>query len=235
MLEQATSLSSDKFSRLLMFVWSLWKNRNEKLWNEASQPSPVIISTTMAWYESFLQANQSTIGLSFCPAPQNKSWVPPTGNCVLLNVDGSYLPNSNIGGMGGVLRNGKGKFLAGFSSRLNFVVSAFHVELLAIQAGLKFLQTMKISCGVVHSDCLLAVQAIQGNGEDLSPLGNLIENIKDLLHTLPGILVGYAARTTNLVAHRLANFSYESNVHLEWFSNAPDFLLDALIYDFHRI
>lgn len=116
MLEQATSLSFDKFARLLMFVWTLWKNRNEKLWNEASQPSLVIISATMAWYKSFLQANQSPIGLSFCPAPQIKSWVPRTGNCVLLNVDGSYLPNSNIGGMGGVLRNEKGKFLAGFSS-----------------------------------------------------------------------------------------------------------------------
>lgn len=82
MLEQAISLSSDKFARLLMFVWSLWKNRNEKLWNEASQPSSVIISATMAWYESFLQANQSNIGLSNRSAPHSKSWVSPTGNCV---------------------------------------------------------------------------------------------------------------------------------------------------------
>lgn len=48
MLEQACSLSSDKFARLLMFIWSLWKNKNEQLWNEAAQPSPVIVSLTMA-------------------------------------------------------------------------------------------------------------------------------------------------------------------------------------------
>lgn len=120
----------------------------------------------------------------------------------LLNVDDSYLPNNNLGGLRGV-RNNQGIFLAGFSSRMNFEASAQHIELLPIQAGLQFLKVRDISCAIVHSVCLLEIEAIHGISEDLSSLGNLVEDIKDLLHALQGISVSHASKTTNLVAHRL--------------------------------
>lgn len=171
MLEQALSLSSATFARLLMFVWSLWKNRNAKLWDDVSQPSPVIISSTMAWYESFLQAN--SVGKVKQSSSGSKRWSPPT-DCVLINVDGSYISTFNIGGVGGVIRDSSGAFLAGFSYRKSFVTSAQHIELQAIHAGLQFLQAMNISSAFLHSDCLLAVQAIHGTFVDLiSCLGAL--------------------------------------------------------------
>lgn len=94
---------------------------------------------------------------------------------------------------------------------------------------------MDISCATIHSDCLLAVQAINREAEDLSSLGSLIDDIKDLLIAAPDISILHASRTTNFVAHRLANFSYESIGHSEWFSHAPEFILDALLYDCNRI
>lgn len=151
-----------------------WKNRNDKLWNDAGKTSPIIISITMAWYEEFLQANKSPTGLSRIHSQVSQHWSPPPNGCLLLNVDGSFLRSNNFGGVGGVLRSCTGDFIAGFSYRKNFVSSAQHIELLAIQAGLQFLQAMDISCATIHSDCLLAVQAINREVEDLSSLGSLI-------------------------------------------------------------
>lgn len=115
MLEQASSLSSEAFAQLLMFVWSLWKNRNDKLWNDAGKTSPIIISITMAWYEEFLQANKSPTGLSRIHSQVSQHWSPPPNGCLLLNVDGSFLSSNNFGGVGGVLRSCTGDFIAGFS------------------------------------------------------------------------------------------------------------------------
>ena len=80
--------------------------------------------------------------------------------------------------MEGALRNCLGEFIAGFSYRKNHVSSPQHIELLAIHEGIQFLQAMEVSNVVLHSDCLLAVQAINSEDEDLSPLGSLIEDIK---------------------------------------------------------
>lgn len=98
-----------------MFVWSLWKNRNDKLWNDAGKTSPIIISITMAWYEEFLQANKSPTGLSRIHSQVSQHWSPPPNGCLLLNVDGSFLSSNNFGGVGGVLRSCTGDFIAGFS------------------------------------------------------------------------------------------------------------------------
>lgn len=61
---------------------------------------------------------------------------------------------------------------------------------------------MDISSVVISRDCPLAVQALAREDEDLSVLGNLIEDVKALLNASPNILVHHAHRTTNFVAHR---------------------------------
>lgn len=63
---------------------------------------------------------------------------------------------------------------------------------------------------MVQGDCLLADQAILSSEEDMSPLGNHIEDIKDLLNASLNIFIPHANRTTNHVAHRLAQFSFDS-------------------------
>lgn len=59
MLEQAVTLSSSNFARLVMCIWSFWKNRNDKLWRNVEKPPQVLTSITMSWHEEFLQTSQS--------------------------------------------------------------------------------------------------------------------------------------------------------------------------------
>lgn len=58
---------------------------------------------------------------------------------------------------------------------------------------------MDISHVVINSDCLLVVQASFSVAEDLSPLGNLIEDIKHLLSSSPFISISHAYRNSNSV------------------------------------
>lgn len=62
----------------------------------------------------------------------------------------------------------------------------------------------RVACHYINrSISLVAVQAIVSADEDLSPLGNLIEDIENLLRVSPGFHIQHAYRTTTHVAHRI--------------------------------
>ncbi|KAL6223362.1 hypothetical protein ACLB2K_006749 [Fragaria x ananassa] len=186
----------------------------------------------MLWYEEYLKA-QSVSSSITAPTRQKlgKQWQPPSGSIVKLNVNGSFLPDVTQGGFGGVLRDSQSRFLAGFVHRMEHVSLSLHYELEAIRYGVDFLQAMHIADAVVESDCLVAVTTLNSPEDDLSPLNVLILEIKETLAANRGFSLHFAPTQTNSIAHKLANYGFESNIHLEWISHAPDFILDALMYD----
>ncbi|PRQ49528.1 putative ribonuclease H-like domain-containing protein [Rosa chinensis] len=189
----------------------------------------------MAWREVYLQATCSSATTKWARAKPSKVWATPEEGSLKLNVDGAFLASIQYGGTRGVLRNSQGQFLAGFSFRVDFVTYPLHVELLTLKNGLELLQAMQITHAPVESDCLIVVQAIASITPNLSPLSALITDIQGLLAGSEDLKLLYVPRQANTLAHRLANFNFDSNVHLDWFVNAPEFTLDALMYDFSRI
>lgn len=129
-------------------------------------------SLTISWYEEFLNSSQSAvIGHSSIPRLVQKNWSPPYEDTIKLNVDGSFIISAKF-------RDHVGSFIVGFSYRKVGVASPLHIELLAIRDGLLFLQAMGIFHAVINSDCMSAVQTSISSTEDLSSLGNLIEDIR---------------------------------------------------------
>ncbi|XP_061998920.1 uncharacterized protein LOC133716217 [Rosa rugosa] len=170
----------------MMLLWGLWKNRNDKLWNNLSKPGPAIVAHTLAWYEEFTQANKPTVQPASPKLKGRPSWNPPLPGMLHLNTDGAFVPSLNYSGMGGVIRNENGEFIAGFSSRKSHVVSALHADLLAIKHGLELIQALELT-NVIILSCLVATKAIGEPGENLSLPGILVENINDLLHELSAV------------------------------------------------
>ncbi|PRQ32559.1 putative ribonuclease H-like domain-containing protein [Rosa chinensis] len=189
----------------------------------------------MAWFEEYSQVNQATASPDRRGPTSQTLWFPPATGTLKLNVDGEFLSSIQYGGTGGVLRNDQGDFIAAFSYRAESVLSPLHAELLALKYGLDFLHAMNVTKVVMETDCLVAVQAINSSTEDLSELGALIHDIKGLVGVVGDVTVGFTPRQANRVAHRLASYSFDSNIHLDWFGHALEFVLDALMYDHYRI
>lgn len=74
MLEQASSLAPDIFAKLLMIIWSLWRNRNDKLWKNTEKPAPLLVAMRMAWYENFFQANKTVFVSSGHNSKAKRFW-----------------------------------------------------------------------------------------------------------------------------------------------------------------
>ncbi|XP_062020698.1 uncharacterized protein LOC133737092 [Rosa rugosa] len=221
-LERVTSMTLESFDKLLVLLWSIWKNRNDKLWRDRSQTGPRIVASTMAWFDEYSRANRVSEDTDRSQPVSRKKWTAPVEDVLKLNVDGAFLPSIPYGGTCGVIRNAQGLFIAEYSYR-----SAFY--------GLELLLAVNITKAVVESDCLVAVQATKSLADDLSDLGALISEIKGLVAAVGEVTVCFANRQANMVAHRLASHSFDSNIRLDWFTNAQEFILDDLMYDHHRI
>lgn len=148
---EATLLSCDMFDKFLVLLWSIWLNSNDLLWNNKAMTHDQLVISSMAWYEEFTLAN-SQPSKSLKPAKKkNLPWKPPEGQTLKLNVDGAYLPASTRSGVGGVLRNYIGLFLAGFAYRMEHTSSPLHAELEAVRCGIDLLQAMEVKDAIVES------------------------------------------------------------------------------------
>ncbi|XP_061994725.1 uncharacterized protein LOC133712604 [Rosa rugosa] len=228
MLELAIHLKKEVFERLLMGIWSLWKNKNEMLWENTSKPGSALFLSSMTWLDEYKQARTSPIA----PQPKTKaSWQPAQHGEVKINVDGAFLPTLTQGGLGGVIRDYKGQFVASFAHPIQFVSSAKQVELLAIRAGLDLIQHLQLTHATIETDCLAAVQEITHEGVALFQFGSIVDDICTALHNLPQVRITFAPRTCNQVAHRLANLGFESDRKQAWYSQAPNCIRDVLHHD----
>lgn len=111
-----------------MIILSLWKNPNDQLWNHTKKQAHLLVSISMAWYEDFLQVNQVVLPTHGSISKRAKVWCPPPPSVLKLNIDGVFLHSICIGGIGGVVRNEKGEFLAGFAYKKDYVASSLQTS-----------------------------------------------------------------------------------------------------------
>ncbi|XP_062014340.1 uncharacterized protein LOC133730842 [Rosa rugosa] len=228
MLENALHLKKELFAKLLMIFWALWKNRNDLLWNGTKKSADALVLSSLAWLEDYTKAQ--LVEKSSHSKPR-KTWTPATSGIQKLNVDGSFIPNTTLGGVGGVLRDGAGQFHAAFAKPIPNVASARQVELRAVEAGLNLVATLQLSTVVIETDCMDVISSIGDMQSTYVHEEGLIDNIRQVLHQRPHIFLQYAPRACNRVAHRLANLAYEDSNSYVWIVQPPDLILELLKND----
>ncbi|XP_062014381.1 uncharacterized protein LOC133730890 [Rosa rugosa] len=228
LLDHALHLKKEVFAKLLMMLWALWKNRNNMLWNNTTHPADALVLSTLAWFDDFSRIH----GADKPTHPKQKQfWKPAAPGTWKLNVDGSFLPNIDRGGAGGVMRNETGQFHAAFATPVPYVTSAKQVELCAIREGLKLVTAMQISNVVIETDCLEAVSSIMDIHFTHVYDEGIIDDIRWRLQQRPDIVIQHTLRGCNRVAHCLANSAYEASHSSIWPVRPPAFILEALHFD----
>ncbi|XP_062005945.1 uncharacterized protein LOC133723131 [Rosa rugosa] len=157
-------------------------------------------------------------------------WQPAQGSLVKINVDGAFLPSLNQRGLGGIVRDSNGQFMAALAHSVPHISSAKQAELLAIRVGLDLLKQLHLDRAIVETDCLAAVQDIAYKDAALTEFGSIIDDILMLLHSMPEVQIKYAPRSCNKVAHRLASIGFESHQNETWLTHSPSYIADVLLY-----
>ncbi|KAL6225497.1 hypothetical protein ACLB2K_004347 [Fragaria x ananassa] len=222
------TVTKDVFAKVLIIMWSIWKNRNTQLWeNKRQRPSEAAL-LSLGWLTEFTAINTSSLGTT---VGRQKKWEKPRHGWYKCSCDGAFVTDIHRGGSGVVIRDEHGQFRAGAGKVLIQVTSPFHAELIALLEGLKLAETLHISKIVFETNCLLLQQAVSQPDTDLSTLGTIIAEVKEFLHRYADFRVLHVPREANRVAHILANHALNYSESQSWFVVAPEFVRDAILSD----
>ncbi|XP_040375719.1 uncharacterized protein LOC121053171 [Rosa chinensis] len=146
----AKELSLRNFGEFMFLLWGVWKERNERVWNQKStvacDVSLLLVSRLQEFRFHNLKQTQSTTGRA-----RVVRWCAPKVGFLKINVGGSFNHITRQGGLGFVVRNAFGHILGG-ACPLSGLISPEHVEILASKRAAEFAADHAFLPAVLETD-----------------------------------------------------------------------------------
>lgn len=148
-------------------------------------------------------------------------WMKPPLGWFKLNTDGSSIQQRKVAGGGGVLRDGFGNWVVGFSIGFDFRSSVF-AELSALRGGLIIAKSLGIKKIVVELDAKVVVSLITNSSKTKKSINSTVMDCKNLLQGFEEYIIQHTYREGNRVADVLAKMgSYQVDKFLIHHHYAP--------------
>ncbi|CAL8164299.1 unnamed protein product [Prunus armeniaca] len=166
----------------LFFVtgWAIWEARNGKLWNNQTPKLEFTSSSDTVRLHDFVRAHPQGAALGRgCSA--SPTWTKPCTGSLKINVDGSWTVGNTYGGVGIVVCDSNGKFVAGRALNMDNVFLALQVEAMAAREGAILTVKGDFNNIIFENDSLQIVSAIRSSSVDRSNVGPVVEDTKALL------------------------------------------------------
>jgi hypothetical protein len=154
----ADSDAAGLFAVLLMVLWS---NRNNKVWNDTSEPGRMLgLKARHLWDEwnSVQRHQQATTN----PEQQQRlvRWEKPLSGCYKCNVDAAFHQDLNKTSTGWCLRDHLGRFIMAETTWIDGSCSIVEGESIALLEALKVMEQKGYSHVIFETDSKCVVDAI---------------------------------------------------------------------------
>ncbi|XVF85388.1 hypothetical protein PTKIN_Ptkin17bG0113900 [Pterospermum kingtungense] len=149
-------------------------------------------------------------------------WSSPSPGFVKVNFDGALQLLDHIEGVGIVIRNHEAKVLGAKSLRVHVASDSFVIKAIAAMFALEFAVDLGFTDIILEGDALSIVKGINDVGEDLSPIGVILQEAKQRKTSFRQCQVVHVARSANNVAHMLAKFGLTCDVERIWIEESPE-------------
>ncbi|KAH9661644.1 rnase h domain-containing protein [Citrus sinensis] len=196
-----TRCSREDCNIAMMICWRIWIHRNDIIWNDK--------------FGSVQQVGNGAV-----------SWERPRFGWVKCNIDAAIFESQRRFGLGCVLRNSDGCFLAARCVGRPGMFGAREAEALGIREALSWLKKLQFPC-VVEIDYLQVFQVLTGfsgpNG-----FGLIIEECRALALSIGEVKFSFVRRSANFVAHTIARAGSSMSHSRVWNLAPPSWLLNSL-------
>ena len=146
-------------------------------------------------------------------------WIPPSGEDLFFNIDGSAKGSPGEAGIGGVLRDSRGKVLGLFSSYVGCLDSN-SAELFALHRACSLLASFPSLASrkvIIASDSKVIVSWINGDNFGSFALVDMVYDLRSFLQHNKDVSVIFMHRGSNSFADGLAKRgSSNCGERLEW-------------------
>lgn len=153
------------------------------------------------------------------------SWNPPPEGWFKVNTDAAIQIQEQRMGLGILIRDLKGGFVAATMKTSKFYDNITYAEAEAINLGIEVAERAAIRSLVIESDCLEAVNQISIKTRNVSELSWIISEIQNQMQRLKAVKVQFSPRSCNGIAHELAKKALFVIEPVQWLGTCPPHLL----------
>ncbi|XP_031127768.1 uncharacterized protein LOC116029864 [Ipomoea triloba] len=196
------------------------------------QDAGAVVDGARSYLEAWTRIHESII----TPSSQNdlSCWRKPPPGWVKLNVDAAINKGLNSTGLGFILCNEDGNFLAAkeqkWSEEIGPTRFTSEAEAIRIREALKWIKVMNVDRVQIETDALLVIQGLN-NPKLISSFDLVLEDIRKLANDFQCISFMFVKRSANTTAHLLAREAVFIADCIIWASLPPSFLYDVLTLD----
>ncbi|GAU27275.1 hypothetical protein TSUD_125560 [Trifolium subterraneum] len=188
-----------------VLLWTLWNNRNDKVWNESRTPGRSLgIKASQFWHEWFAIQKVQQQSPRAAQQQQFIKWEKPPMGWHKCNVDAGFYHNLHRTTAGWCLRDHQGSFVRAGTSWSNGNYYIAEGEAAAVLDAMKAVENQGVTHVIFETDSKSVVDAIYNFHGGSSEFSSIICNIKNALLSNPNFVVKFIKRQANMVAHTLA-------------------------------
>ena len=145
----------------------------------------------------------------------------------MINVDAATFKKPSRMGVGFVVRDHRGDFIAACCQLIQRFDDPELAEAIAIRRAVSFSSEYNLQQVVVASDCLGVIKKIKSKVYDRSNVGVIVQDVKNLICENPSVTLTYVSRGCNKAAHVLAK---QTDVFKDvvWFNESPEIIRNII-------
>jgi ribonuclease HI len=156
-------------------------------------------------------------------------WVKPDCDWAKVNVDAAIDKGSGRMGIGIILRDHDGNFLAAKSAMRMGLWDSAAAEALAAYLGVLFAQERGVQQLILEGDAKQIIDAIRAKDGNDSMIGHLIDDVRQSLRGISRWQVNHVLREANRVAHELAKLALKKENDNVWVEECPSCIRGFLL------
>lgn len=204
--------SKEEVQKVVMVIWAVWKNRNNVIWNQKGmEPSDVLVSTNL-FFNQWKSAQDKTFDnyLGFMTQADGKEhWELPTEGKVKINTDAAIFNDSRQFSYAFIARDHRGDLVEAVSNCKQGSIDPLLAEAIGVRDILSWVKGKGWQAVELETDCLALIQVIRCSTINLSYLGRVVDECRNLLLLLQDrqITLSFVKRSANKVAHIIARHS----------------------------
>ncbi|CAN1217475.1 Putative ribonuclease H protein At1g65750 [Linum perenne] len=171
-------------------VWSLWRERNDRVWNQQSKHEELIVKQGQEQVQEWWELKQGVANVR-TQAPINdrerhgNRWQQPDPGVIKINMDAALFFEEGRHDVGLVARDEHGNLL-GYKQHLFLgTPPASKVEEKGLEEVLRWAATMNWTRVFYETDCQVVIQAAEKGGTNITEFGRKIEVCRSLLQSQP--------------------------------------------------
>ncbi|XP_059454956.1 uncharacterized protein LOC132185163 [Corylus avellana] len=223
-------MGGDKLFRLFSKISRrIWLRRNGWIYDKTfSHPNQISHDAEIA-VQDYEKANAVEHKKILERREQPPRWGKPTRGWMKVNVDAALNKKEGKMGFGLVMRDHEGRVVVAKSIvRLGTWDSAAAEALAAYFGGISG-HEQGVQQLILEGDAKQIIEAIKDEGQNLSLLGQLIEDVRIGLNAIPMWNVEHVHREANKVAHRLAKLALTQANDIVWLEEEPPCIRDIVL------